>query len=211
MITETRKYLLTGTEPILGSNPADAKVRETYIESKKPATQSENESELTPDVVSENYGLTVFLRHPDTDKPMIFDYTVRGFLKEALLTLSPQLGLVAPKSKVDKYLFVSPRHIQICNHDSSPVAEPDGVYERPLRAMTMQGPRVTLAGSEIINQWQVTVMFTLLDNKGSKGKGATLDWDAVESALDYGQFQGLGQFRNGGFGRFTWERIEEAK
>lgn len=209
MITETRKYLLTGTEPILGSNPADAKVRETYIERKKPVTQSENESELTPDVVSENYGLTVFLRHPDTDTPMVFDYTVRGFLKEALLTLSPQLGLVAAKSKVDKYLFVSPRHIWLADTNGDLIKAPDGVYERPLRAMTMQGPRVTLAGSEVINQWQITVAFTLLDNNGSKGKGATLDWNAIENALDYGRFQGLGQFRNGGFGRFTWKRIDD--
>ena len=210
MITETRKYLLTGTEPILGSNPADPKVRETYIESKKPTIQTENESELTPEnVLSESYGLTVFLRHPDTDTPMVFDYIVRGFLKEALLTLSPQLGLVAAKSKVDKYLFAAPRHIHLCGPDGQPIKEPDGVYERPLRAMTMQGPRVTLTGSEIINHWQISVALTLLNSTGSKGKGATLDWNAVENALDYGQFQGLGQFRNGGFGRFTWQRIDD--
>jgi hypothetical protein len=209
MITESRTYLLTGAEPILGSNPADPKVRETYIESKKPAVQTENESELTPEAVSENYGLTVFLRHPETNTPMLFDYTVRGFLKEALLTLSPQLGLVAAKSKVDKYLFVSPRHIPLCGVSGGRILTPDGVYERPLRAMTMQGPRVTLTGSEIINQWQITATFTLLDNSGNKGKGAALDWNAVENALDYGRYQGLGQFRNGGFGRFTWKRIDE--
>lgn len=209
MITETRKYLFTGVEPILGSNPADPKVREAYIESKKPVIQTENESELTPEAVSENYGLTVFLRHPETSTPMVFDYTVRGFLKEALLTLSPQLGLVAAKSKVDKYLFASPRHIHLCGPDGEPIKAPDGVYERPLRAMTMQGPRVTLTGSEIINNWQITVSLTLLDSNGSKGKGATIGWDAVENALDYGRFQGLGQFRNGGFGRFTWQRIAD--
>lgn len=210
MITETRKYLITGVEPILGSNPADPKVREIYIESKKPAAQTESESELTPEsTVSENHGLTVFLRHPDTNTPMVYDYTVRGFLKEALLTLSPQIGLVAAKSKVDKYLFVTPRHIPLCTVVGTPITEPDGIYERPLRAMTMQGPRVTVAGSEIINQWQISVELTLLDNRGSKGKGTTLDWAAIENALDYGKFQGLGQFRNGGFGRFFWQRIEE--
>ena len=210
MITETRKYLIIGVEPLLGSNPADPKVRETYIESKKPAAQNEAESKLTPESdISENRGLTVFLRHPSTTTPMVFDYTLRGFLKEALLTLSPQIGLVAAKSKVDKYLFVSPRHIPLCDTDGQLIREPDGVYERPLRAMTMQGPRVTVAGSEIINHWQIKVALTLLDNKGGKGKGTTLDWAAVENALDYGRFQGLGQFRNGGFGRFTWQRIEE--
>ena len=208
MLSETRKYILKGSEPILGSNPANPKVREAYIESKKPETQTENESALTPEQgVGENYGLTVFLRHPETATPMVFDYTVRGFLKEALLTLAPQLGLVAPKSKVDKYLFVSPRHIPLQDKDLRP-AEIGGIYERPLRAMTMQGPRVALAGSEIINDWQIVIELTLLNNAGGKNKGSVLDWTAVEEALDYGRLQGLGQFRNGGFGRFTWTRAE---
>ena len=29
----------------------------------------------------------------------------------------------------------------------------------------------------------------------------------VENWLDYGQFNGLGQWRNGSYGRFTWEEV----
>ena len=31
----------------------------------------------------------------------------------------------------------------------------------------------------------------------------------VEMALDYGRYCGLGQWRNGGYGRFVWKRIED--
>lgn len=211
MEMETRTYKLMGTEPMLGSNPSDPDVRAKYIESKKPPTITENESENTPDPRGDDgYGLTVFLLHPKTGGPMLYDYVVRGFLKEALLTLKDQLKLVAPKSKVDKYLFVSPRHIPLCDPGTSePVKEPDGVFERTLRAMTMQGPRVTLAGSETVDSWQITITLTLLHNQpGKKAEGKALTWEAVEAALNYGRLQGLGQFRNGGFGRFTWERVE---
>ena len=34
-------------------------------------------------------------------------------------------------------------------------------------------------------------------------------WEAVEMALDYGRYCGLGQWRNGGYGRFVWKRIED--
>ena len=33
--------------------------------------------------------------------------------------------------------------------------------------------------------------------------------EAVETALEYGRYCGLGQWRNGGYGRFTWKRIED--
>ena len=207
MVMETRTYKLTGVEPILGSNPSDPDVRAKYIESKKPAAVTENESENTPDPRGDDgYGLTVFLLHPKTGGPMLYDYVVRGFLKEALLTLKDQH--VAPKSKVDKYLFVSPRHIPLCDPATgAPITEPDGVFERTLRAMTMQGPRVTLAGSETVDRWQIVITLTLLSNQpGKKAEGKALTWEAVEAALDYGRLQGLGQFRNGGFGRFLWER-----
>jgi hypothetical protein len=49
----------------------------------------------------------------------------------------------------DKWLFVSPRLIPILRN-GEPIKEADGVFQRPLRAETMRGPRVTLACSEKI-------------------------------------------------------------
>ena len=72
----------------------------------------------------------------------------------------------------------------------------------------MRGPRVSLAASEMIDlPWSVEFVVTLLPNPVSKSS-AQVTWDAIETALDYGQFQGLGQWRNGGYGRFTWERVD---
>jgi hypothetical protein len=66
--------------------------------------------------------------------------------------------------------------------------------------MTMQGERVALAESEQI------------------GAGATVEFeirmladnlrDTIVQALDYGALKGLGQWRNGGFGKFTYQIVE---
>ena len=86
--------------------------------------------------------------------------------------------------------------------------EEDEVLERPLRAMTMKGERVTLAGSEeIYDPWTIRIELTLIPNEGSKTSRA-LTWQDVEDALDFGEYMGLGQFYNGGYGRFTWKRVE---
>ena len=81
--------------------------------------------------------------------------------------------------------------------------------ERSLRADTMQGPRTTVAASEQINApWEMTFTVRLIQNSGSKSSAA-LTFEAIEDALDYGQLCGLGQWRNGGHGRFTWERVDK--
>ena len=106
-------------------------------------------------------------------------------------------------------MFVSPRRIDIRRADGSLIREEDEVYERPLRAMTMKGERVSLAASEQIHDpWQITFTVSLLPNERSK-VSASIKWEDIERALDYGELRGLGQFRNGGYGRFTWERVDD--
>jgi hypothetical protein len=46
---------------------------------------------------------------------------------------------------------------------------------------------------------------TMIPNGGT-AKSEALTWDAIEAALDYGAFHGLGQWRNADYGRFIWER-----
>lgn len=208
MKIETRKYRLTGLEMMLGSNPSDPQVRKAYIESKRPIeAPSEDESANTPEI-DEDKGLTVFLLHPQTGGPMVYDYTIRGFFKDVINTLASQTGVLAAKSKVDKYLFVSPRHIPLKHASGERVSTTDGVYERSLRAMTAQGPRVTLAGSEFVKDWMIEIEVSLLENKET-AKGKPITWSVIEDALDYGRLSGLGQWRNGGFGKFSWQRIDE--
>jgi hypothetical protein len=80
--------------------------------------------------------------------------------------------------------------------------KPDGRLERPLRANTPQGPRVSLVSSDYVDagvEFEITI--TLLPHK-------ELKWKIVEQLLDYGKLKGLGQWRNGGWGRFEWEKVK---
>ncbi len=205
---EKRTYVLRGTEPLLGTNPANPAVRTQYLAGKMadPADAAGEEG-YVPEL--DEKGLTVFLRDADGDDAlMLLDYQVRGFFKSALLALGQQNGVKAPRGKVDKYLFVGPRKIPIIR-DGKRLLEEDDVCERPLRASTMRGDRVTVAGSESVNTpWAITIELTLIPNAGSKTSRA-LTWEAVEDALDYGTLCGLGQFRTGSYGRFTWERVDK--
>ena len=80
------------------------------------------------------------------------------------------------------------------------VAGEAGSSQRPLRAQTAQGKRISLANSETIpavSSIEFTV--TLFDEAHEK---ALLEW------RDYGQLRGLGQWRNSGKGRFLCEQVE---
>lgn len=209
----TRKYRIIGIEPILGSQPANPDVRTAYIASLAPESRLEEELELTEEQKqlraaeeADERMLTVFLRNPKTGALTLYDYTFRGFFKSALDSLKSENGILQSKSKVDKYLFVSPRMVDL-TWGGKPITDYDSILERSLRAMTMQGPRNSLAASECVNHWECEIEVTLIPNDGT-AKSKPLTWDAVETALDYGRFCGQGQFRNGSYGRFTWERVE---
>ena len=63
----------------------------------------------------------------------------------------------------------------------------------------MQGERVTIAISEEIPAG-ATMEFTIIYLLDSYEK-------VIREWLDYGMLSGLGQWRNSGHGRFTWEEI----
>ena len=95
---------------------------------------------------------------------------------------------------IDGMIFPEPREIPI-NFTGS-----IGDCQRPLRAETMQGPRVALAHSEIVPEGS-TCEFTiqLLDE--------TLE-PVVRECLDYGKLRGLAQWRNSGKGRYVWDELD---
>lgn len=204
---DTRKYRLTGIERMLGSQPASRTLRTEFIASKAPSpAEVEEEDNLLGEL--DEKGLTVFMRDDNTGSLIMLDYMLRGFFKGALESLIAQTGIKMPRSKIDKYVFVGPRRIPILR-DGEPIMDEDDQVERPLRAETMRGPRVSLAASESIDEgWEIELEVTLMPNPESKASKA-VTWEALEMALDYGRFQGLGQWRTGGNGRFVWERIDE--
>ena len=81
--------------------------------------------------------------------------------------------------------------------------------ERPLRARSARGEYTALAASEAVNDpWKITFEVTLIPNSSTQ-RSKPITWEAIEAALDYGRYLGIGQWRNAGYGRFVWKRIEE--
>ena len=192
------KVRITFTEPILGTSPADEEVYRSYIGDKAPDAPSleEEVDSLGVDAVVER-GKTIFPKLDD-GTPFLWDYQLRGFfkgscgmLRKVPNTLSSKIK--AYKKQIDGLVFVEPRRIPIMFDGDMRECQ------RPLRAQTAQGERVSLAISEEIPsgaQIEFTVV-CLLDK----------DADLVREWLDYGSLVGIGQWRNSGKGRFNWEEL----
>ena len=203
---EKIKVRLTLVEEMLGTSPADPDVYGTYIASNAPdvATMEEEIAEHGEDAVKEK-GRTVFPRLED-GRPFLYDYQVKGFMKDACGMLSRLKGedkkavnesskLKAYKKVIDGLIFPQPRKIPI-DFDGE-----TGDCQRPLRAMTAQGERVSLASSDTVPAGAtITFEIVCLDDSHVK---------AVREWLDYGILRGIGQWRNSGKGRFTWEELKE--
>lgn len=211
------KVKFTFIEPVLGTWPANPQIAEDFISSKSPdaATVEEEIAAIGVDEYVAK-GKTIFPKLED-GTPFFYDYQIKGFFKGACGMLSRVGGkgsgkgsakdsdkgsvathsskLKAYKKIIDGLIFVSPRQIPITvNGDITDC-------QRPLRAQTAQGERVSLANSEEIPA-------------GSSFECEILMWDealekVVREWLDYGVFSGIGQWRNSGKGRFTYEILEE--
>lgn len=195
----TLKVKLTFVEPILGTSPANEDIYREFIASKAEdaATIEDEVAALGAEAVAEK-GMTVFPRMED-GTPFLYDYQIKGFFKDTCGGLrkvkgSVSAGIKAYKKEIDKLIFPEPRCIPF---DSCGEI---GVCQRPLRAQTAQGERVSLAMSEEIPAGaSVTFDIVCLTDDHVK---------AVREWLDYGRFSGIGQWRNSGKGRFTWEEVE---
>lgn len=194
------KVRLTFIEEVLGSAPTDKEIFATYIASKGPdaMTKEEEIAALGEEEVLEK-SMTVFPRTED-GKPMMWDYQVKGMFKNAAKAfgyVGGKVKLTAYKSKIDNLVFIKERKIPYI----LPAGGEIGNCQRPLRASTAQGERIALANSESIPAG-TTVEFTievLVDEL----------MEHVVRWLDYGRWNGLGQWHNSGKGRFTWEDITE--
>lgn len=189
------KVKLTLLEEILGTAPNDPDIYGTFIGSNAPDAPSREEEIATigVDAVMER-GMTIFPRNENGD-PIMWDYQIKGFFKDACgmlrkVTKSKSSGIKAYKKEIDGLIFVKERQIPFVFDGEI------GNCQRPLRAQTAQGERVSLASSETIPAG-ATLEFTiqcLVD----------ADMVAVHEWLDYGKLRGLGQWRNSGKGKFTW-------
>lgn len=201
--TETKWYRLMGMTSLLGSQPSSESVRTNYLLAKHPEIDASGEIVPTD---TDELGLTVFFRD-QADHIVLMDYQIKGFFKATMLALKADLNIMQPAKKCDQFLFISPRCVPILK-DGEPVMDEDGILERPLRGQTMQGERISLVSSEMIEApWSIDFGVTVLANSATS-KSSALTMEAVEAALDYGKYSGIGQWRNGGHGRFEWEEIK---
>lgn len=192
------KVRITFIEEVLGTSSNNPEIHREYIASKAPdAAKISEEVEAigVEDVVEK--GMTVFPRTND-GKPFFWDYQIRGFFKDACSSLRKVTGsesskIKAYKKEIDGLIFVEPRVIPF--NLSGEIGE----CQRPLRASTAQGERIALSHSETVPAGS-TVEFTILLLNASHEK-------AVREWLDYGRLRGIGQWRNSGKGKFTWEEI----
>lgn len=203
------KVKLTFVEPVLGTWPSNKNIAREFIASKSPdaATVEDEVAALGADAVADK-GMTVFPRN-ENGEPVLYDYQVKGFFKDSCGMLSRIGGkteagkkkavnesgkITAYKKVIDGLIFIQPRMIPI--HFTGNIGE----CQRPLRAQTAQGERVSLANSEEIPAGS-TCEFEVLCMDDSHEK-AVLEW------LEYGQLRGIGQLRNSGKGRFSYEITE---
>ena len=207
MKLKTRHYKLTGMTRILAAQAANPDVRSEFIASKAASlAKGEEETARLPEENLDKKNLTVFLR--DDGKLCLSDYVIKGFLKEALGALKSQIGIANCATKIDNYVLVEPAYLHIKKNGEA-LDNPDGVLERPLRAMTMQGPRVSVTASEKVDAgWELEFDLTLLENPATP-KSRALTFDVIDAAMEYGSFKGLGQWRNAQNGRFTFETCDK--
>lgn len=198
------KVKITLLEEVLGSSPSNEELLATYIASKAPT--GDLTAEEVDNIKAQNAEdrVTVFPKTAD-GTPFIYDYQIKGMFKDSCKALATAgkagypggkhcAALKAYKKAIDGLIFVSPREIPYNLHGLKM-----GFCERPLRAQTPMGERVSIAKSETVPagstiEFEVTCLDTKLE-------------DVVRECFDYGTLRGLGQWRNSGKGRFTWEEL----
>ena len=205
---EHRRVRITLIDEMLGTNPGDKKVHETFINSKAPdaETRSEELQHLpAEEMVSKE--MTVFYRDSEGN-PAMACYHMYGFFKSACGYLRKVKGTKSEKIKaykktIDGLIKVYPnaddrtgRYLTLHLPEGTEI----GTCQRPLRAQTMQGERVALANSETVpsGTWFECDICVWSDS----------DWDLIEEWLNYGEFNGLGQWRSSGKGCFTWSYVD---
>lgn len=199
---ETKHYRATFTEGLLATKPNDAEIHSRFVAGKeREASQDEIDAELRAleEVEDLEKGTTIFHRDEEGD-PILWNYQIKGFLKEAFRALTRDKSNACAKvpayiKVIDGCVFVTPRKIKL----RLPAGTQLGSCQRPLRAQTMRGERVALACSEeapagTTMEFDVKVLAPGLDK-------------ALAECWEYAQLRFMGAWRNSGKGTAVVEEI----
>lgn len=195
------KVRITCFEELLGTASNNPNIHSEFIASK--AEDAMKVAEEVDAIGVDEYiekSMTVFPRDKDGN-PIMWDYQFKGFFKDSAGVLRKIPGskcskVKAYKKEIDGLLFVYPRAIAL----NMPEGKRLSTCERPLRAQTPMGERVALANSETApagTYFDIEIE-CLTDSM----------YDLALECLDYGKRRGIGQWRNSGKGRFTYEIMD---
>jgi hypothetical protein len=204
---------LTLIEEALGMLAANPDIHKDFIASRHPDGAQEDETAAIPTVEEElQKSMTIFPRDAD-GCPIWWDYQIKGLFKDACRALmvvpDTASSIFTPYTlakPIDGLFFPDPRQIRIVLPEGGVM----GVCTRPLRADTPKGPRVALASSETVPvgstmEFEVRYLAEKVSTGPKSAKKTAAVIDLLEEWFAYGEFRGLGQWRNSGKGRYTAE------
>jgi len=199
---------LSYTEPVLGGIPKDPKIVKAWIDAQNKEKVEEERAKIAEATIEdleeaasekEAKGWTTFRKD---EKGIYFPaYYFIAMLKEAANINKDILGIKNFKSKFVERVYVMNRRV----YPDPLKPKEDGIYERPVRAMTMQGPRVSLKKSDYIEDFSVNLMFRCLHDPGKNG----FETDILVKLLEYCRYAGFGENRPQGFGTFEIDHIHQ--
>src|ERR1035437_1705455 len=226
LVADSYIVRLDFTETLLGSQPTD-NIAINYWRNKKTRTlaaklkkegMAQKEAQATAaERVNESLELA------DEDNPLhvtgfasdsrglhLWDNQLKGAIKGVSKILSLKVagkakGEVSAITDIQNKLWVfSPtgkRRIHLMR-DEQLITEPDRLLVRPLRAQTAQGMRTSIATSEALDPpLSVTFRIDLL-------RGHRIKREHLETIFSFGCFEGLGQWRSSGLGRYEVASLE---
>lgn len=188
-VADVRLELLTD---MLGTRAKHPEIMKTWLGLVEGVGEDEKQvaegMEVDPDI--DERELKRWTGFPKDEQGIyIWSVLVKGWLKELGNNYAKHMDVKAARSKINNFVFVHPRKIYLG------LDEPDGVLERPLRAETMKGPRITLVKSDTVSAGtHIAFELHILGHP-------EITPQFIENLMTYGQFMGLGQWRTGGYGQ----------
>jgi len=187
---ESYKVEIELLSPMLGTTPKNPEIYKNFIESKKPVTTTESESDHIE--IAEGKGWLGFQK--DEQGLFLYDYMIKGFLKSAANVIRENQDLTAVRKHVVDFINVEPRRIYF----TPTIMEPQDVIEQAITGWTPSGKITALQRCDVINEGaKFTCTLKVLKNK-------VVDENILKDLLSYGEWQGLLKFRQGGFGKFKY-------